>query len=121
MGVTWHGNYFRYLELARSALLNKINYNYFRMTESGYTWPVIDTRLKFIKPAKFGDRISVKASLVEYENRIKIDYVITNCVTGERLTRGYTTQVAVRLDDGEMCFVSPDELIEKVLRCAESA
>ena len=120
MGVVWHGNYFRYLEAARSALLHKINYNYIRMTESGYAWPVIDTRLKFVKPARFGDRISVKASLVEYENRLRIDYIVTNPVTGECLTRGYTTQVAVRLDDGEMCFVSPNELIEKVLTCARS-
>lgn len=120
MGVVWHGNYFRYLETARSALLDKIGYNYMRMTESGYVWPIVDTRLKFLKSTKFGERISVAASLAEFENRIKIEYVIRNAETREPVTRGYTIQVAVQLDGGEMCFCSPDELIEKVLACVRS-
>lgn len=28
MGVVWHGNYFRYFEIAREALLNQFNYGY---------------------------------------------------------------------------------------------
>lgn len=116
MGVTWHGNYYRYLEAARSALLNRIGYGYAHMSASGYVWPIVDTRLKFLKPTRFPDRVRVTASLVEYENRIKIEYVIRNAA-GEPVTRGYTIQVAVCMDDGEMCFCSPNELIEKVLLC----
>ncbi len=36
MGVAWHGNYFRYFEVAREALLNQFNYGYRQMKESGY-------------------------------------------------------------------------------------
>ena len=35
MGVTWHGCYLRYFETARSALLNRIGYNFRQMTASG--------------------------------------------------------------------------------------
>jgi acyl-CoA thioester hydrolase len=28
MGVVWHGNYFRYFEIAREALLNQFDYGY---------------------------------------------------------------------------------------------
>ncbi len=38
MGVAWHGNYFRYFEVAREALLNQFNYGYRQMKESGYLW-----------------------------------------------------------------------------------
>lgn len=120
MGVTWHGNYYRYLETARSALLDKIGYNYSQMQQSGYFWPVVDTRLKFVRPTRFTERISVTATLAEYENRLRIDYVIRNAETGERVTRGYTVQVAVQADRGEMCFCSPSVLIEKVRACARS-
>ncbi|KHI23155.1 4-hydroxybenzoyl-CoA thioesterase, partial [Escherichia coli] len=34
MGVAWHGNYFRYFEVAREALLNQFNYGYRQMKES---------------------------------------------------------------------------------------
>ena len=43
MGVAWHGNYFRYFEIAREALLNQFNYGYRQMKASGYLWPVVDT------------------------------------------------------------------------------
>lgn len=114
MGVTWHGNYFRYLESARSALLRKIEYNYAQMTESGYLFPIVDARIKYVKPTTFGQRLKVKATLEEYENRLKIAYVITDGRSGERVSMATTTQVAVSKNDGEMSFCSPQILIEKV-------
>ena len=115
MGVTWHGNYFRYLETARSALLNKIGYNYSEMKKTGYSWPIVDTRLKFLQPTRFPERIRITATLKEYENRMKIEYVIRNAITGKAATRGYSIQVAVKADTLEMCFCSPEEFVSRVL------
>ena len=120
MGVTWHGNYFRYLETARAALLGKIGFGYAEMSASGYLWPIVDARIKYVKPTRFGQRLRVKATLEEYENRLKIAYVITDCVTGELVTKATTTQVAVSREDGEMRFSSPQVLLDKVGSCVES-
>jgi acyl-CoA thioester hydrolase len=114
MGVTWHGNYFRYLEEARCALLKELDYGYRQMIASGYAWPIIDTRLQFVQPTEFWQRIRVRASIVEYENRLKIAYEITDAESGKRVTKGYTTQVAYDLKTEEMCFVSPPVLFEKI-------
>jgi acyl-CoA thioester hydrolase len=121
MGVTWHGNYFRYLEAARSALLRKIGYNYAQMTASGYLFPVVEARIKYVKPTTFGSRLKVKATLEEYENRLKISYLITDLTSGERVTIASTTQVAVRSEDGEMCFCSPQILIDRVEACLKAS
>lgn len=118
MGVTWHGNYFRYLERARCRLLEKIGYGYRAMIESGYSWPIVDTRMKFTRPTVFGQRVRVVATLEEYENRLKISYEITDAESGVRVTKGYTIQVAVDNATEELCFVSPDVLIEKIRACA---
>jgi acyl-CoA thioester hydrolase len=120
MGVTWHGNYFRYLEAARAALLGKIGYGYREMLESGYLWPVVEAHIKYSKPTQFGQRLAVRATLEEYENRLKIAYLVTDCVSGERVTTASTTQVAVSKDRGEMCFASPQVLLEKVRACLAS-
>ena len=40
MEVVWHGHYVKYLEIARGALLDSIDYNYPEMRDSGYLWPV---------------------------------------------------------------------------------
>jgi acyl-CoA thioester hydrolase len=118
MGVTWHGNYFRYLERARCALLDRIGYGYRNMVESGYSWPIVDTRMKFVRTTVFQQRIRVVATLAEYENRLKLEYEIRDVATGERVSKGYTIQVAVDNATGELCFVSPKILIDKVRACA---
>jgi len=114
MQVVWHGNYARYLEVARCALLRKIDYDYLDMQESGYVWPIVDMRTKFVGSALFAQMISVEAHLVEYESRIKIEYLICCKATGKKLTKASTVQVAVDLETKEMQFVSPDILLAKL-------
>jgi acyl-CoA thioester hydrolase len=112
MGVVWHGNYLAYLERARSALLSKIGYDYEEMVESGYAWPIVDARLKFVRSARLRDRLTIAVHLVEYENRLRIRYEI-HC-RGERMFKAETIQVAVDLASGEMCFESPVVLTDKI-------
>jgi acyl-CoA thioester hydrolase len=114
MEVVWHGHYVKYFEIARCALLEKIDYSYLQMRDSGYAWPVIDLKIRYVKPAAFGQIISVKAEIVEWENRLKINYLITDKCSGLRLTKGSSVQVAVNMKTGEMCFVSPAVLLEKL-------
>lgn len=114
MQIVWHGNYVKYLEVARCALLESIGYNYTQMKDSGYAWPVIDMNLRYIGSAVFGQRLRLHCEIVEYENRLKIDYLIVDAASGKRLNRASTTQVAVDLKTGEMCFVSPPILFEKL-------
>jgi acyl-CoA thioester hydrolase len=114
MQIVWHGNYVKYLEVARCALLDSIGYNYEQMKESGYAWPIIEMNLRYAAAANFGQRLLLRAGIVEYENRLRIDYLITDAATGRRLNRASTTQVAVDIASGEMCFVSPPVLLEKL-------
>jgi len=116
MDVVWHGHYVKYLEIARCALLDKINYGYLQMRESGYAWPVIDLQLRYIRPARFGQKVRVRADLVEWEQRLKLNYLITDAVTGERISRGSSVQVAVDMNTGEMQLVSPTIVLDAVKR-----
>ena len=115
--IAWHGHYVKYFEIARSELLNKIDYNYYTMAESGYMWPVVDLQIKYIQSAKFGQLIEIHSSIVEYQNRLKISYIIYDKLTQEKLTKGHTTQLAVALDSHELQFISPDVLIHKIENC----
>jgi acyl-CoA thioester hydrolase len=114
MEVVWHGHYAKYFEIARCALLEKIGYNYPQMRDSGYVWPIIDLNIRYAQPAVFGQTITVQAQIVEWENRLKINYLITDKSTGVRLTKGHSVQVAVDVATKEMCFVSPPVLLEKL-------
>ncbi|ARP81168.1 thioesterase [Bordetella genomosp. 8] len=114
MNVVWHGHYVKYLEQARCDLLDAIGYGYDAMFASGYAWPVVDLQLRYMNPAIFGQRVIVRAELVEWENRLKIHYLITDAEHGTRLTRASSVQVAVRMDTREMQLVSPAPLLDAV-------
>ena len=119
MGIVWHGNYARFFEQARCALLDALDYNYQQMGESGYAWPIVDMRIKYVRPLRFPQSIIITATLAEYENRLKINYLIQDSENGEKLTKGFTIQVAVDTHSKEMLFQSPAALTQKIaaLRC----
>jgi acyl-CoA thioester hydrolase len=116
MEVVWHGHYVKYLEIARCALLGALGHDYVRMKETGYAWPIIDLQLRYARAARFGQKLVMRAELVEWQNRLKIHYTLSDAATGERLTRASTIQVAVRLVDGEMQMVSPSVFIDDIER-----
>ena len=114
MNVAWHGHYLKYFELARCALLRRFDYDYPEMQASGYLWPIVDCQLRYIRPALYGQKLRVEATLLEYENRIKIGYLICDLASGERLTKGVTVQVAVNALTRELQFLSPQILVSRV-------
>jgi acyl-CoA thioester hydrolase len=84
------------------------------MKESGYSWPIIELKTRYIKPVTFGQDIIVRARLAEYELRLKIDYLITDAASGARLTKGHTVQVAVDMERRELLLTSPPVLLAKL-------
>lgn len=114
MQIVWHGRYAQYFEVARCKLLEQIGYTYQDMQTSGYAWPIIDMRIQYVKPAHFNQHLVVRATIKEYENRLKIRYEIRDAESGTQITKGYTCQVAVRISDGSMLMSSPDVLLKKL-------
>jgi acyl-CoA thioester hydrolase len=114
MDIVWHGNYVKYLELARCALLSKFDYDYPQMLESGFAWPVVDMRLKYVQPARLGQKLRIRAEITEWENRLRIDYLIRDAGTGRKVNQAHTLQVAVCLTTREMQFVCPRVLWERL-------
>lgn len=114
MWVVWHGHYVKYLEIARTAMMRKIGLDYPQLQASGYLWPIVECHLKYIRPLRYGQKLRVKATLVEWETRVKISYLLTDDATGERLNRAWTTQVAVKAETGELEFNIPPHLFAAV-------
>ena len=114
MNIVWHGNYVKYYEQARCALLDMIGYNYNDMRESGYAWPVVTISCKYIKPLEFRQTFVIRATLEEFENRLKISYLIYDRETGVKIHKGSSTQMAVDMKTGSSLFVSPPELIDRI-------
>ena len=111
MNIVWHGNYVRYLEQARSALLGEIGYSYREMKESGFAWPIVDLSIRYVRPLQLNQDFVVRATLTEYENRLCISYRVLDAASRDVLTKARTVQVAVSIETGELSFESPPQLI----------
>ncbi len=113
MDVVYHANYIKFLEVARCDLLDKIGYGYNQMRATNYVFPVTTLNVKYIRSLKFGQTATVRAVLLEWENRIKIKYEILD-PDGALVTKAETTQMAVKVPQTEACFVCPKELTDRV-------
>ena len=114
MRIVWHGNYVKYLEVARCAFLDSIGYSYDEMGRRGFSWPIVKMDLKYIRPARFGQTIRIDMAIVEIDTCLRIDYTLSDEQTGEKLTRASTTQAAVSLETGETQFQTPESWLEAV-------
>ncbi|MDZ4778289.1 MAG: acyl-CoA thioesterase [Alphaproteobacteria bacterium] len=114
MRVVWHGYYPRFFELGRVAVMDRIGYGYQAMVDSGFAWPIVDMQIKYAQPVKLHQEIEIEAGITEWENRLKIAFLITDATTGQRLTRGYAVQVAVDMQTEQMLWETPPALREKL-------
>ena len=107
MRIVWHGNYVKYLEVARCAFLDSIGYSYDEMGRRGFSWPIVKMDLKYIRPARFRQTIRIDMAISEIDT-------LSDEKTGEKLTRASTTQAVVSLETGEIQFQTPESWLEAI-------
>ncbi len=114
MKIVWHGNYYKYFEIARTALYRAIDYDVHLMLQSGYGWPVVESGCRYLNPLTYGMKIKSVATLLEYEHRVKIGYEIYDLATNKKMCKASTTQVAYDLSKKETCLVIPQVFLDKL-------
>jgi len=79
MGITHHSNYIRWMEEARVDFLSQIGWDYARLEESGIISPVINLSCDFKKTTTFSDKITIRASVKEFNGvKLKFAYEMRN-------------------------------------------
>ncbi len=105
--MVWHGHYVLYLEDARQALGSRIGLGYEDFMRERFACPVVDLQLKYKKPARYGDKLDITASLHWAEvPKLRYTYEIRRVGDGELLTTGESTQVLVH-PDGQLALNFP--------------
>lgn len=64
MDVVYHGSYVPMLEAARVETLREVGWVYSEMEHDGIMLPVIDLNLKYHKPAKYDQILSIESHIV---------------------------------------------------------
>ena len=116
LNIVWHGNYCKYLEIARCELLEKIGYDYTVMRATGFAFPIVEMKIKYILPLQFQQRICIQVEMLEWEHRLKFGYQICDEQTQAVHTRATSIQAAVALGDQHLQLLCPKVFTEKVER-----
>ncbi len=113
LGVVWHGHYYKYMELARTALLRSLDLEVHQIRDLGYRLYVIESKCRYSSPLHYADEVRVSAWLRDVEHRIKVAYEVHNLTTGRRAARGHTVLVSTDTD-GNMLLETPDALLQRL-------
>ena len=113
-GIVWHGHYLKYLENARWALMDRLGFGLDAMLNSGFGWPIVDLQVKYLRASRYAGRLRVRASLIDWENQLTINYLLAEAVSGQRVARAQTRQVAVEASTGLMQLTAPPLFVECV-------
>ena len=75
MGVVYHGSYLPWLEIGRTALLKDHGLPYRQLEADGFFLPVLEVGLRYLKPARYDDTVSITTVLREKPTlRIRMEY-----------------------------------------------
>jgi acyl-CoA thioester hydrolase len=108
MQIVWHGNYLNYFEIARAALFDHYGVDlYAYYDREKIIFPIIRTQTKHIFPLKHRDEIIVKATLVDANIKLVVDFEVRKAADGSVCARGRTEQVAVKTPEMETLFSMP--------------
>jgi acyl-CoA thioester hydrolase len=109
-GVVWHGNYLRYFELGREAVLALGALTPSDLMKTGLVAPIVECDVRYRAPLTLDDRVRVEAELVwEGVPRFDFEYRVIRVKDGAVAATGTTRQVII---DGEqkLALVLPEPL-----------
>lgn len=111
MQVVWHGNYFKYFDVARFGLFASVGVDlYAYLKERQLVFPITRTSIKHILPLRFDETFICRASVSEARYKIAMDFEIRRPDADTVCTRGKAEQVAVKLPDMALEFEIPPEI-----------
>ena len=113
MGFVYYGNYATYFEIGRVEALRNLGISYKDMEDGGISLPVVEYRIKYIKPAFYDDLLTVVTRIKALPTaKIEFEYETFNS-SGELLNKAETILVFVNIKTMKPCM-APSFVLEKL-------
>lgn len=114
MDVVYYGNYAQYFEVGRVESLRNLGISYKDIESMGIILPVVELTIKYLRPAKYDDLLTVKSIIksLPVDHKIVFDQEVYN-EQGKLLTVG---TVKLYFMDAQLQNKSkmPDLMLEKL-------
>ena len=116
MGIVHHANYLTYFEAGRVDWLHRRGISYEGWVKRGIHLPVVETRLRYRKAARFDELLTVETTRAE-QTRVTVKFAYLILRGDERICEGETLLACV---GPELAPKRIPEDIAEVFRSAES-
>lgn len=108
MGIVHHASYIVYFEEGRSSYIRQRGSDYADFERAGFFMAVSEVSARYLKPARYGDRVTVRCWLEAAQSRsLTYGYEIVHAETGEVLVTGQSKHICLSRD-GKVSRI-PDE------------
>lgn len=99
MGIVHHSRYYPWFEVGRTELFCAFGKSYGDMEAAGVMMPLVETRCRYILPAKYEDVLTV-TTLIKSLTPVKIEfeYEVIRKADDVLLARGYTLMAFTNLN-----------------------
>jgi acyl-CoA thioester hydrolase len=118
-GIAHNSNYFIWFEVARVEYLDRYAGGYQRLRDLGIEALVLETHVRYLKPAKFDEELLVHARCLDVRGaRFRYEYAVER--DGELLADGWTNHATVDAVSFRPTRV-PDWLVGAIVSAERSA
>ena len=111
--VVWHGRYFEYLEVARSALFARHSVDVEHVRALNYRMYVTDAHCRYMHPLTYNDELEITARFTALTPLFRIAYEVRNLTVNRRSARAVTV-LATTDASGKLLPETPDDLLVRV-------
>jgi acyl-CoA thioester hydrolase len=111
--VVWHGRYFEYLEIARSALFARHRVDVEHVRELNYRMYVTDAHCRYLHPLSYNDELSVTARFTAVIPLIRVAYDVRNLSVNRKSARAVTV-LATTDAQGKLLPETPHDLVARI-------
>ena len=111
--VAWHGHYVAWLEVGRNELAGRFGLDAAQLVAAGYLGPVVALELKYLRPARFNDRLTVLTTARRTETPTLEFRTVILGEDGKPLARGVTVHALTDLA-GTTQYRLPAPIAERV-------
>lgn len=96
MGIVHHASYIVYFEEGRSSYIRQRGSDYADFERAGYYLAVSEVVARYLKPARYGDRVTVTCWVEALQSRsMTYAYELRNAVTGDMLVTGQSKHICL--------------------------
>lgn len=119
MGIVHHSVYLVYFEEGRSELSRQGGAAISELERDGYSLAVSDVEARYLLPARYDQRITVRAWVEQIRSRaITLAYEVVDAETGQKLVTGKSKHICLNRE-GEVSRI-PKQWFEAIQKLAAS-